>query len=56
VVESGTHDELLARGGMFARFHEIQLQREGAAARGQPADAAPEKRGEDRPPRRAVGA
>jgi ATP-binding cassette subfamily B protein len=56
VVESGTHDELLARGGLFARFHEMQLKPEGAAARDQAVDTAPEKPDEDRPPRRAVGA
>jgi ATP-binding cassette subfamily B protein/subfamily B ATP-binding cassette protein MsbA len=25
VIETGTHDELLARGGMYARFHALQL-------------------------------
>ncbi len=29
IVESGTHAELIARGGLYARFHALQL---GAAA------------------------
>ena len=32
IVESGTHDALLARGGAYARLYELQLEEEPAAA------------------------
>ncbi len=30
IVESGTHDELMARGGAYAKLYELQLQDEPA--------------------------
>jgi ATP-binding cassette subfamily B multidrug efflux pump len=32
LVEHGTHDELVAMGGLYARLHELQFSREGAPA------------------------
>jgi ATP-binding cassette, subfamily B, bacterial MsbA len=32
IVEQGTHAELLARGGLFARLHALQFQTEEAPA------------------------
>ncbi len=61
VAESGTHDELRARGGLYARFHEIQLRSDNATAPGGASGthgkAAPEAKDarDDRPSRRAVG-
>jgi subfamily B ATP-binding cassette protein MsbA len=34
VVESGVHDELLARGGLYARLHEIQFSEKAAVGAG----------------------
>jgi subfamily B ATP-binding cassette protein MsbA len=36
IAESGTHDQLLAKGGLYAQLHEIQYQEPGA---GHPAHA-----------------
>jgi subfamily B ATP-binding cassette protein MsbA len=37
IAESGTHDQLLAKGGLYAQLHEIQYQEPGASAPGTPA-------------------
>jgi subfamily B ATP-binding cassette protein MsbA len=44
IAESGTHDQLLAKGGLYAQLHEIQYQEPGAghAAPGHPAMDLPE--------------
>ena len=39
IAESGTHDQLLAKGGLYAQLHEIQYQEPGAA--GKPATGHP---------------
>jgi ABC-type multidrug transport system fused ATPase/permease subunit len=32
LVEQGSHDELIAQGGLYARLHELQFSREHASA------------------------
>jgi ATP-binding cassette, subfamily B, multidrug efflux pump len=34
IVEQGSHDELVAKGGLYARLYELQFSREGAAGDG----------------------
>jgi len=41
LVEQGSHDELIALGGLYARLHELQFAREHGAASSLPADSMP---------------